>query len=80
MNKDELLEHLRNPRNAAEHLNPPLDNIELDEQAFTEALRDVAEAHNFLRKTVEPTLRGMFRILHKAGLRMVIETIKEPPA
>lgn len=86
--KEELLEDLRQPSEAAEYLTAALEDDSPD--VFLLALRDVAEAHGMKRlaegarlnresmyrmlsEQGNPQLSSLTAVLHELGLRLAVE-------
>jgi probable addiction module antidote protein len=86
---EDLLQDLRDPREAAAYLNAAIE--ERSQEAFLLALRDVAEAHGMsdvarkahlnresmyrmLSKRGNPRLSSLAMLLEELGLRLNVET------
>ena len=90
--RDELIEDLKDPSEAAEYLNAALEDE--DPEVFLLALRDVAEAHGgmtrlsemtklnrenlykMLSKKGNPELHSLGTLLHALGLRLAVKVRK----
>lgn len=92
--QEDLIEVLKDPREAAEYLNAAIDDG--DKEVFLLAMRNVAEAHGgmsvvarkarmnreslyrMLSKKGNPELKSVFNLLHVVGLKISIEPEKRP--
>jgi probable addiction module antidote protein len=91
--QEDLIEALKDPREAAAYLNAALE--EGDRELFLLALRNVAEAHGgmaavsekanlnresmyrMLSKKGNPEIKSILTLLHSMGLKMSIEPTKK---
>lgn len=87
--QEDLIEALKDPREAAEYLNAAIE--EGDRAVFLLALRNVAEAHGgmqavagkarmnreslyrMLSKKGNPEIKSIFNLLHSMGLKLTVE-------
>ena len=90
--QEDLIEALKNPREAAEYLNAAIEDG--NKEVFLLAMRNVAEAHGgmsavakkahinreslyrMLSKKGNPELKSVFNLLHVVGLKISIEPEK----
>ncbi|MBI5885915.1 MAG: putative addiction module antidote protein [Deltaproteobacteria bacterium] len=90
--QEDLIEALKDPREAAEYLNAAIEDG--DKEVFLLAMRNVAEAHGgmsavakkarmnreslyrMLSKKGNPELKSVFNLLHVVGLKISIEPEK----
>ena len=89
--RENLIESLKNPDEAAQYLNACLEDE--DARVFLLALRDVAEAHGGIRtlsrnanlnrvslyrmlsRSGNPSLDSLAAVLHACGMRLAVEAV-----